>query len=85
MVRAVNGCEAALEAPVETIPLNQTLYEYYNCPIQFIPENLSLFISIYQFGLDFGGLIFKDLTNRFIEAGQFYKSRLTHFKRVNNG
>jgi hypothetical protein len=85
IVRAVNGCDTVLEAPVETIPLNEKLYEYYNCPIQFIPDSLNSFFSLYQFGIDFGGIVYKEVANRFIEACQFYKARLNHFRSVKNG
>jgi hypothetical protein len=84
-MRAVNGCDRSLEAPVETIPLNETLFEYYNCPSKFIPNSLNDFMSMYQFGLDFGGIgLYKQLSNKFIEATQFYKARLNHFKGVVN-
>jgi len=85
-MRALNGCEAVLETPVETIPFNETLFEYYNCPSKFIPDSLSEFISMYQFGVDFGGLgSYNEQTSKFIEAAQLYKSRLNHFRSVKNG
>lgn len=85
-MRAINGCEQSLEAPAETIPLNETLYEYYNCPSKFIPDSINIFISMYNFGIEFGSLgLFESITNKFIEASNFYKSRLNHFNSVNNG
>ena len=85
-VRALSGCDQSLETIVETIPLNETLYEYFNCPSKFIPENISNFISMYQFGIEFGGIgDYNEINNKFIDASSFYKSRINHFQAVQNG
>ena len=84
-MRAMNGCDAVLETPVETLPLNEVLIDYFNCPSKFIPDSITEFISMYQFGVEFGGLgLYNDMTNKFTHALSFYKSRLNFFQGTKN-
>jgi len=66
----------------------KAIFEYYESPRKFIPDNVLEFIEEYEFYKTFGGsLSFGECSSRFIEAKKIYESSLNHWSRPdsNNG
>ena len=75
----------SLMIPLFIDETDEVIYQYYESPKNFIPENVIEFVDEMDFYKTFqGGLKYEDCSCRFIEARSIYEANLARWSQPNS-